>query len=75
MSGLEILLCPLGMAAMGGIAWVLTRLPGRRTERIARMARHTTCLPVGAKQPAEAEPSTPDTDQEQGRRACLSQPK
>jgi hypothetical protein len=50
-SGLEILLCPLGMAAMGGIAWVLTRLPGRRTERIARMARHTTCLPVGAPQP------------------------
>lgn len=61
MSGLEILLCPLGMAAMGGIAWVLMRLPGRRTERIARMARHTTCLPVAAKQPAEAEPSTPDT--------------
>lgn len=63
MSGLEILLCPLGMAAMGGIAWVLTRLPGRRTERIAQMARHTTCLPVSAT-PAEAEPSTPDTDAE-----------
>lgn len=47
------------MAAMGGIAWVLTRLPGRRTERIARMARHTTCLPVGAKQPVETERSTP----------------
>lgn len=62
MSALEMLLCPLGMAAMGGIAWVLTRLPGRRTERIARMARHTTCLPVGAKQPAETEPSTPNTD-------------
>lgn len=64
MSGLEILLCPLGMAAMGGIAWVLTWLPGRRTERIARMARHSTCLPVGAKQPAEVEQSTPDTDAE-----------
>ncbi len=64
MSGLEILLCPLGMAAMGGIAWVLTRLPGRRTERIARMARHSTCLPVGAKQPADVRPSTPDTDAE-----------
>jgi hypothetical protein len=60
MSGLEILLCPLGMAAMGGIAWV----PRRRTERIARMARHTTCLPVGVKQPANVESSTPDTDAE-----------
>jgi hypothetical protein len=28
MSGLEMLLCPLGIAAMGGIAWVLTKLPG-----------------------------------------------
>jgi hypothetical protein len=46
---------------MGGIVWVLARLPGKRTERIARMARHTTCLPVAAKQPADAEPSTPDT--------------
>lgn len=52
MSGLEMLLCPLGMAAMGGIAWVLTKLPGRRTERIARMARHTTRLPVGAPSPS-----------------------
>jgi hypothetical protein len=52
------------MAAMGGIAWVLTRLPERRTERIARMARHTTCLPVGVKQPADVESSTPDTDAE-----------
>jgi hypothetical protein len=40
---------------------LLTRLPGMRTERIARMARHTTCLPVSTTQPAEAEPSTPDT--------------
>ncbi len=64
MSGLEILLCPLGMAAMGGIAWVLTRLPGRRTERIARMARHSTCLPVGAKHPPDAEQNTPDTESE-----------
>lgn len=64
MSGLEMLLCPVGMAAMGGIAWVLTRLPGRRTERIARMARHTTCLPVGAKQTTETERSTPDTSVE-----------
>jgi hypothetical protein len=55
MSGLEILLCPLGMAAMGGIAWVLTRLPGKRAERVARMARHTTCLPVAASQSQPAD--------------------
>jgi hypothetical protein len=54
-SGLEILLCPLGIAAMGGIAWVLTRLPGRRTERIARMARHATCLLMSAPQPQPLE--------------------
>jgi hypothetical protein len=61
---LLMLLCPLGMAAMGGVAWVLTRLPGKRTERIGRMARHSTYLPVGTKQPAEAEQSTPDTNAE-----------
>jgi hypothetical protein len=47
---LLMLLCPLGMAAMGGVAWVLTRLPGKRTGRIARAARRSTCLPVGASQ-------------------------
>jgi hypothetical protein len=64
MSGLEMLLCPLGMAAMGGIAWVLTRLPGRHTKRIARVARHSTCLPVGAKQTAETDRSASDTGAE-----------
>jgi hypothetical protein len=58
---LLMLLCPLGMAAMGGIAWVLTRLPGKRT---ARIARRSTCLPLGARQPAQAEQSTPDTGTE-----------
>jgi hypothetical protein len=52
---LLMLLCPLGMAAMGGIAWVLTRLPGKRAERVARMARHTTCLPMGASQSQPAD--------------------
>jgi hypothetical protein len=42
------------MFAMGGIAWVLTRLPGRRTERVARLANRATCMPMGAKsQPSE----------------------
>lgn len=49
---------------MGGVACVLTRLPGKRTERIGRMTRHSTCLSVGTKQPAEAEQSTPDTNAE-----------
>lgn len=35
---LLMLLCPLGMAAMGGVAWVLRRLPGKRTGPIARVA-------------------------------------
>lgn len=34
---------------MGGIAWVLTRLPGKRAERVARMARHT----VASREPGE----------------------
>jgi hypothetical protein len=38
MSSIWILACPLGMFAMGGVAWVLTRLPGRHTERLARGA-------------------------------------
>lgn len=47
---LLMLLCPLGMAAMGGVAWVLTRLPGMRTGRIARVPRRSTWVPVGAPQ-------------------------
>ncbi len=57
---------------MGGIAWVLSRLPERRTEWIARVARRSTCLPVGAKQRTEAERSTPDTGAEhEVARACM----
>jgi prolipoprotein diacylglyceryltransferase len=41
-----MVLCPLGMVAMGGVAWVVTRLPGRRSERIAKVASHSTCLPA-----------------------------
>jgi hypothetical protein len=65
MSGLLMVLCPLGMVAMGGVAWVLTRLPGRRADRIAKVARRSTCLPVGTSQkPAKAEPNTPDAGAE-----------
>jgi hypothetical protein len=46
-----MLLCPLGMAAMGGIAWLLRRLPGKRTERIAPVARRSNCLALPHSQP------------------------
>ena len=56
MSSIWILICPLGMFAMGGVAWMLTRLPGRRAERLARVANRATCMPTGAKsQPAEVQ--------------------
>jgi hypothetical protein len=56
MSSIWILACPLGMFAMGGVAWVLTRLPGRRAERVARLANRATCMPMVAKsQPAEVQ--------------------
>lgn len=56
MSSIWTFACPLGMLAMGGIAWVLTRLPGRRAERLARVASHVSCMPMAAsKQPDEAD--------------------
>jgi hypothetical protein len=59
MSSIWTFACPLGMFAMGGVAWVLTRLPGRRAERLARIANHATCMPTGAgQQPTGIEPST-----------------
>jgi hypothetical protein len=62
-----ILACPLGMAAMGGVAWVLGRLPGRRAERLARISSRANCMSMGvAKQPseAEAEETTPTASRE-----------
>lgn len=55
-----ILACPLGMFAMGGIAWGLGRLPGRRAEGLARTASRASCRSIGAanKEPAEAEQDT-----------------
>jgi hypothetical protein len=56
-----ILACPLGMFAMGGIAWGLGRLPGRRAERLARTASRASCMSMGATktQPAELEQDAP----------------
>lgn len=41
---------PLGMAAMGGLVWVLARLPGRSAARLASLSSRATCMPMG--QPA-----------------------
>ena len=51
-----IVACPLGMFAMGGVVWVASRLPGKRADRLARVANRATCMPMGAKgQPAEVQ--------------------
>jgi hypothetical protein len=47
------LACLLGMASMGGIAWVLGRLPGRRAGRLASLSSRANCMPMG-RRPAEA---------------------
>lgn len=61
-----ILVCPLGMFAMGGIAWGLGRLPGRRAERLARTASRASCMSMGGakQQPSEAEETTPTASSE-----------
>ena len=53
---LLMLLCPLGMAAMGGVAWVLTRLPGKRTGRIAGGAIDLHAGGAPQSQPADEGP-------------------
>lgn len=52
-----ILACPLGMFAMGGIAWGLGRLPGRRADRLARISSRASYMSMGAQQQT-AEEST-----------------
>lgn len=61
-----ILACPLGMFAMGGIAWGLGRLPGRRAERLARTASRASCMSMGGtkQQPCETEKTTPNASTE-----------
>jgi hypothetical protein len=50
-----MLACPLGMAAMGGLAWGLGRLPGRRAQRLAKLSRRATCMSMGSHQAAQPE--------------------
>ena len=47
-SPIWILACPLGMFAIGGAAWGLGRLPGRRAERLARATSRVSCMSVAA---------------------------
>lgn len=56
---IEILVCPLGMFAMGGIVWVASRVPGRRAERLARLGSRATCMSMGAKRPVEVKENAP----------------
>jgi hypothetical protein len=65
MSLVWILACPLGMFAMGGVVWLASRLPGRRAERLARVASRGSCMSMGAKQqPAEGTDGAPDSSAE-----------
>jgi hypothetical protein len=60
-SSIWIVACPLGMFAMGGIAWGFTRLPGRRAERLAPVSSRTSGMTMGSakQQPAAVGESTP----------------
>jgi hypothetical protein len=61
-----IVACPLGMFAMGGVAWAATRLPGRRAERLARTASRASCMSMGGtkQQPNEGADTTPAASSE-----------
>jgi hypothetical protein len=52
---LLMLLCPLGMATMGGVARLLTRLPGSAQDGLRRMAWRSTRLPLPASRPQPAD--------------------
>jgi hypothetical protein len=53
MSVIWLLACPLGMLAIGGVAWVAGRLPGERARGARGAAGRVTCMPSGSSKPAE----------------------
>lgn len=63
---LLMLLCSLGMFAVGGMAWGLGWLPGRRVERLAGTASRASCLLLrdAKRQPSEAGETTPSASVE-----------
>lgn len=42
---IAVLACPLGMLAMGGIAWVSAKAFRGRSNRLTRMTAHASCMP------------------------------
>jgi hypothetical protein len=42
-----LLACPLGMVALGGIAWASTRLLGNRAPRLTSVASRASCMSHG----------------------------
>jgi hypothetical protein len=59
MSAIWLLACPLGMLAMGGIAWVAGRLPGGRARRLRSAAGRVSCMASGSPETgaSDVEPS------------------
>lgn len=49
---------------MGGVAWGLSRLPGRRAERLARTASRASCMSMGARPLTESDASAQDVSAE-----------
>jgi hypothetical protein len=48
------LACPLGMLAMGGIAWVSARAFGGHSNRFTRMTERASCMPGHRQQSADS---------------------
>lgn len=63
MSAIWLLACPLGMLAMGGMAWVAGRLPGGARRRRGTAGR-VSCMASGSGKPAggEVEPSAQQSE-------------
>jgi hypothetical protein len=59
MSAIWLLACPLGMAAMGGFAWLAGRLPGHRARRLRGAASRVNCMGSGSRQPVAVDEAAP----------------
>jgi hypothetical protein len=59
MSAIWLLACPLGMAAMGGVAWLAGRLPGHRVRRLRSAASRVSCMGSGSPQPVAVDEDAP----------------
>jgi hypothetical protein len=59
MSAIWLLACPLGMAAIGGFAWLAGRLPGHRARRLRSAASRVSCMGSGSRQPVAVDEDAP----------------